>query len=85
MAQEQPKTDPRMKCPDCKEPDLLDISALVLVRLIQEPDGDFQTDEDEAESGGHYWDDDNYVHCCACGWRGKVGQLLEGGKPRKEV
>lgn len=57
-------------CPKCKGMDLkVDIVIHTRARLIQEPDGNFQTDEN---GGDHEWDDDGLMECCDCGHEAKV-------------
>lgn len=57
-------------CPKCKGMDLkVDIVIHARARLIQEPDGNFQTDEN---GGDHEWDDDGLMECCDCGHEAKV-------------
>ena len=57
-------------CPKCKGMDLkVDIVIHTRARLIQEADGNFQTDED---GGDHEWDDDGLMECCDCGHEDKV-------------
>ena len=57
-------------CPKCKSPDLkVDVTIHTRARLIQEPDGNFQTDEN---GGDHEWDDDGLMECCDCGHEAKV-------------
>ena len=57
-------------CPKCKGMDLkVDIVIYTRARLIQEPDGNFQTDEN---GGDHEWDDDGLMECCDCGHEAKV-------------
>jgi hypothetical protein len=52
-------------CPKCKSPDLkVDVTIRTRARLIQEPDGNFQTDED---GGDHEWDGDSTMECAVCG------------------
>ena len=57
-------------CPKCKGMDLkVDIVIHTRARLIQEADGNFQTDED---GGDHEWDEDGLMECCDCGHEAKV-------------
>lgn len=57
-------------CPKCQGQDLkVDIVIHTRARLIQEPDGNFQTDEN---GGDHEWDDDGLMECCDCGHEAKV-------------
>lgn len=74
--------DLRLKCPDCKSHSSIDITAHVDVRLKQySMDGeDFGTDADASQSGDHEWDEEHPAHCAECGWKGKVGMLLRGGR-----
>ena len=57
-------------CPKCKGQDLkVDVVIHTRARLIQETDGNFQTDSD---GGDHEWDDDGMMECCDCGHEAKV-------------
>ncbi len=52
-------------CPKCNSQDLkVDIVINTRARLIQEDDGNFQTDEN---GGDHEWDGDSAMECCDCG------------------
>jgi hypothetical protein len=37
--------------------------------LIQDPDGNFQTDD--GQGGDHEWGKDSFMHCCDCGKTGE--------------
>lgn len=57
-------------CPKCKGQDLkVDVVIHTRARLIQETDGNFQTDSD---GGDHEWDNGGMMECCDCGHEAKV-------------
>ncbi len=56
-------------CPRCGDTDLkVDIVINTRARLIQEADGNFQTDED---GGDHEWGGSSIMECCNCGHEDK--------------
>ena len=58
-------------CPKCNSDDLsVDITITATARLIQEDDGNFQTDID---GGDHVWDGSSRMICNACGHEGTAG------------
>jgi len=56
-----------MLCPRCGASDQIDVAATVFVRLCR--DG---TDDTQAHSGDHTWDDNSPALCCACDYAGTV-------------
>jgi hypothetical protein len=50
------------KCPKCNST-CLNVSVVASAKLIQEEDGNFQTEID----GDHEWDDASLMWCDACG------------------
>jgi ribosomal protein L37E len=63
-----------MTCPRCGHSDMLDVAAIVQVRLTR--DG---TDADQSDSADHTWDDDSACSCAHCGWEGTVFDASPGG------
>jgi hypothetical protein len=56
-------------CPKCGDTDLkVDIVINIRARLMQEEDGNFQTDED---GGDHEWGGSSMMECCNCGHEDK--------------
>jgi len=80
------RPDLRKRCPACASPWHIDISAMVYVRLKQYSlDGeDFGSDADESEDGSHEWDGTSGAHCAACGWGGRVSDLVTKDKDEEE-
>lgn len=50
------------KCPEC-ESDSLSVVVMTSATLVQEPDGNFQTDI----AGDHEWDENSSMTCTDCG------------------
>jgi hypothetical protein len=61
------------RCPDCKETDTLSVTVSVHAKLIQESDGNFQTDAD----GDHEFSDESPMSC-SCGHDGTVVDFTVG-------
>jgi hypothetical protein len=70
----RPRKEPgnsfEMRCPKCGDGTQIDIAATVWVRLTA--DG---TDADEAEDGGHFWEDDSRARCNACDHQGTAKEF----------
>jgi hypothetical protein len=56
-----------LRCPCCRDPDHIDILAMIWVRLTE--DG---TDADESDDGDHEWSGQSAAVCTACGHRATV-------------
>lgn len=56
------------KCPKCGNTDRLAVEVRTWATLIQEADGNFQTDTtgDDQPDYDHYWDDDSQMMCREC-------------------
>lgn len=62
---------PDYRCPSCKKTNIK-IAAIVWVKLIQYPDGSFETDADLVDDRSHEWNDDSAAACIDCGHKGTV-------------
>jgi hypothetical protein len=60
----------RMKCPNCRKSDEIDVAATVWVRLRE--DG---TDVTEAANGDHEWDNGSATVCHSCGHAGTAREF----------
>lgn len=57
-------------CPQCGRTNLrVSVTIQTDAMLIQDPDGNFQTDDDRG--GDHEWGKDSFMRCCDCGKIGK--------------
>ena len=62
-------------CPKCEATDGLEVAVLVWAELIQEEDGNFQTDTTTPDDSSHEWDGNSDMYCTTCGHRGKVSEF----------
>ena len=61
-------------CPKCRGNNLrVEIQMTTMARLIQEGDGNFQTDDDKG--GDHEWGGESQMDCCDCGHTGKAASF----------
>lgn len=60
------------RCPKCGNDDRLHVTIKAGAWLIQDDDGNIQTDV----FGDHDWDDDSPMFCSACGWSGTVKNAI---------
>ena len=57
-------------CPQCGKMNLrVSVTIQTDAMLIQDPDGNFQTDDDQG--GDHEWGKDSFMRCCGCGKTGE--------------
>ena len=57
-------------CPQCGRTNIrVSVTIQTDAMLIQDPDGNFQTDDDQG--GDHEWGKDSFMHCCDCGKTGE--------------
>ena len=57
-------------CPNCNSTNLrVSVTIQTEAMLIQESDGNFQTDDDQG--GDHEWGKDSFMRCCDCGKTGE--------------
>lgn len=58
-------------CPNCNSTNLrVSVTIQTEAMLIQESDGNFQTDDDKG--GDHEWGKDSFMRCCDCGRTGEA-------------
>ena len=58
-------------CPNCNSTNLrVSVTIQTEAMLIQESDGNFQTDDDQG--GDHEWGNDSFMRCCDCGHTGEA-------------
>lgn len=63
-------------CPQCGGTDLkVDVVINVRTRVIQESDGNFQTEEECDTGRDHEWDDESNMECAACGHEDVAGKF----------
>lgn len=60
------------KCPEC-ESDSLSVVVMTSATLVQESDGNFQTEVD----GDHEWDGNSSMTCTDCGHSGAASEFEE--------
>lgn len=62
----------QFKCPTCGDTTNIDVDATVRVRILQDEDGNYETDADASEDGSHDWDDNSLARCAGCGYVGII-------------
>lgn len=66
----------RYKCPACGDPDHIDITVTVSVRIVQhEDDENIETDADASDCHDHEWGDNSDAVCTACGHLGIISSF----------